>query len=121
MPREFRFYVYIMASKSRRIYTGVTNDIGRRVAQHKAGKIEGFTQRYKINRLVYFELFQYVKSAIHREKEIKGWDRAKRVALIERENPTWDDLAHDWGTRLGQTCCTTQARRCPTESRSLGR
>ena len=86
-----------MASKSRRIYTGVTNNIDRRVAQHKAGKIEGFTQRYKINRLVYYEHFQFVQAAIHREKEIKGQDRAKRVALIERENPTWDDLADDWG------------------------
>ena len=97
MAREFRFYVYIMASKSRRIYTGMTNNIERRVKQHKAGEIEGFTQRYKINRLVHFEEFQYVGNAIRREKEIKGWDRAKRVALIERDNPTWDDLAHDWG------------------------
>jgi len=97
MAREFRFYVYIMASKSRRIYTGVTNNLERRVKQHKAGEIEGFTQRYKINRLVYFEVFQYVGNAIRREKKIKGLDRAKRVALIERENPTWDDLAHDWG------------------------
>ena len=97
MAREFRFYVYIMASKSRRIYTGMTNNIERRVKQHKAGEIEGFTQRYKINRLVYFDMFQYVGNAIRREKKIKGLDRAKRVALIERENPTWDDLAHDWG------------------------
>ena len=97
MPHEYRFYVYIMASKSRRIYTGVTNDIDRRVAQHKAGEIKGFTQRYHINRLAYYEQFQFVQNAIHREKEIKGLDRAKRVALIERENPTWDDLADDWG------------------------
>ena len=97
MPHEYRFYVYIMASKSRRIYTGVTNDIDRRVAQHKAGEIKGFTQRYKINRLAYYEHFQFVQEAIHREKEIKGLDRAKRVALIERDNPTWDDLADDWG------------------------
>ena len=97
MPHEYRFYVYIMASKSRRIYTGVTNDIDRRVAQHKAGEIKGFTQRYKINRLAYYEHFHFVQEAIHREKEIKGLDRAKRVALIERENPTWDDLADDWG------------------------
>jgi len=97
MAREFRFYAYIMASKSRRIYTGVTNNIERRVKQHKANEIEGFTQRYRINRLVCFEVFPYVGNAIRREKEIKGWDRTKRVALIERENPTWDDLAHDWG------------------------
>src|SRR5271157_1323886 len=97
MAREYRFFVYIMASKSRRIYTGVTNNIERRVKQHKSGEIEGFTKRYKINRLVHYETFQYVRSAIRREKEIKGWDRAKRVALIEHENPTWDDLAADWG------------------------
>jgi putative endonuclease len=95
MAREYRFYIYIMASKSRRIYTGVTNNLGRRVKQHKAGEIEGFTQRYKINRLVYFEVFQYVANAICREKKIKGLDRAKRVALIERENSTWKDLAED--------------------------
>lgn len=61
MPREYRFWVYILSSKSRRIYTGVTNNIGRRIAQHKAGKIEGFTQQYKINRLVHYEEFQYVE------------------------------------------------------------
>ena len=97
MARECRFFVYVMASKSRRTYTGVTNNIERRVKQHKAGEIEGFTRRYKINRLVHYEVFQYIGNAIGREKEIKGWDRVKRVALIERENPTWDDLAHDWG------------------------
>jgi putative endonuclease len=100
MSREYRFFVYIMASKSRRIYTGVTNNIERRAAQHKSGEIKGFTQRYRINRLVYYEVFQYVENAIRREKEIKGWDRAKRVALIEGENPTWDDLAEDWGKAI---------------------
>ena len=98
MPREYHFYVYIMSSKSRRIYTGVTNNIERRVAQHKRGEIEGFTQRYKINRLVYLEKYQYVGNAIRREKQIKGLDRAKRVTLIERDNLTWDDLAAEWGT-----------------------
>ena len=97
MNREWRFWVYIMASKSRRIYTGMTNDIQRRVAEHKSGEIEGFTQRYKISRLVYCERFRYVGNAIEREKEIKGLDRAKRVALIESMNPTWDDLSEEWG------------------------
>jgi putative endonuclease len=97
MPREHRYFVYILSSKSHRIYTGVTNNIARRVAQHKAGEIKGFTQQYKINRLVYFEVFHYIGNAIHREKEIKHWIRSRRVALIERENPTWDDLAEDWG------------------------
>jgi putative endonuclease len=97
MSREWHFWVYILASKSRRIYTGVTNDIERRVREHKCGEIEGFTQRYKINRLVYRERFHYVGNAIAREKEIKGWDRAKRVALIEAENATWEDLSLEWG------------------------
>jgi putative endonuclease len=97
MPREYRFYVYIVSSKSRRIYTAVTNNLERRVAQHKRGEIEGFTKQYKINRLFYFERYQYIGSAIRREKEVKHWIRARRVALIERDNPTWDDLASDWG------------------------
>ena len=86
-----------MASKSRRIYTGVTNNVERRVAQHKAGEIKGFTQQYKIHRLVYYEELHLVGNAIHREKAIKHWTRAQRVALIERDNPTWDDLSEDWG------------------------
>ena len=97
MAEEKRYYVYIMSSLSRRIYTGVTNNLFRRVMQHKSGEYKGFTQRYRINRLVYYESFQYVNNAIGREKRIKGLDRAKRVALIERNNPTWDDLAEEWG------------------------
>jgi putative endonuclease len=112
MPREYRFYVYIVASKSRRIYTGVTNNIVRRIAQHKCGEIEGFTQRYKINRLVYFERYQYVGNAIRREKQIKGVDRAKRVALIERDNPTWDDLAAEWGKAIEPLTPDVNVTRC---------
>ncbi len=97
MAEEKRFYVYIMSSLSRRIYTGVTNNLFRRVMQHKSGEFRGFTQRYCMNRLVYYECFQYVNNAIRREKQVKGLDRAKRVALIERDNPTWDDLAGEWG------------------------
>ncbi len=97
MSPEWRFWVYIMASKSRRIYTGVTNEIERRVREHKQGEIEGFTQRYRINRLDYRERFQYVGHAIAREKEIKGWDRRRRMALIESVNPTWEDLSLEWG------------------------
>ena len=100
MEREWHFWVYIMASKSRRIYTGLTNDIGRRVREHKAGEVEGFTQRYKIGRLVYYEKFRYVGNAIEREKQIKGLNRAKRVNLIEGMNPTWDDLSEEWGKSI---------------------
>jgi putative endonuclease len=97
MKREWQFWVYIMSSKSRRIYTGMTNDIERRVHEHKSGLIEGFTRKYRIDRLVYLERFHYVTNAIHREKEIKGLDRKKRVALIASINPTWDDLSLEWG------------------------
>ncbi len=97
MSRDWRFWVYIMASKSRRIYTGVTNDIERRVREHKTGLMESFTRKYRINRLVYFECFHYIGNAIAREKEIKGLDRKKRVALIESMNPTWKDLSLEWG------------------------
>ena len=100
MAREHRYYVYILASKSRRIYTAVSDDLYRRVLQHKRGEIEGFTQHYKINRLVYYEPFQYVASAMRREKQIKSWLRVRKNALIERENPAWDDLAADWGRPL---------------------
>ena len=96
MSREWRFWVYILASKSRRIYIGVTNDIERRVREHKEGRIEGFTRRYRINRLVYTEPLQYIANAIAREKEIKSWNRQKRVALIESVNPTWEDLSLEW-------------------------
>ena len=70
--------------------------------QHKRGEIKGFTRQYRINRLVYYQEFQYVRQAIRTETVIKGWLRAKKVALIERENPTWDDLAADWGKPLSK-------------------
>ncbi|HJX83825.1 MAG TPA: GIY-YIG nuclease family protein [Candidatus Angelobacter sp.] len=88
-----KFYVYILSGKSHRIYVGRTNSLFNRVMQHKEGKIEGFTKRYKINRLVYFERFQYVNNCIARETQVKGWSRDKKVVLIERFNPTWEDLA----------------------------
>lgn len=97
MRGEKRYDVYIMASRSLTLYTGVTGDLYHRALQHKAGEIEGFTKRYHINRLVYYETFKYVNSAIAREKQIKAWTRAKRLALIKNENPTWQDLAEGWG------------------------
>ena len=88
------YYVYIMTNHSRRLYTGMTNDLERRVAEHKEGLAPGFTQRYRINQLVYFEEYARVEDAIDREKQIKGWRRAKKIALIERLNPHWDDLSN---------------------------
>ena len=95
--RKKCYYVYIMSNPSRTLYTGLTNALVRRVAQHKAKAIPGFTARYNITRLVYFEIFEYVKNAIDREKEIKSWTRAKRVALIELKNPKWNDLSRELG------------------------
>jgi putative endonuclease len=96
--REFDYVVYIMTSKSRVLYTGITNNLSRRVFEHKTDQIEGFTKRYRVHRLVYFELYNYIKGAIAREKEIKRWVRQRRVALIESINPTWEDLAAEWFT-----------------------
>jgi len=90
------YYVYIMTNHSGTLYTGVTNDLLRRVAEHKSGRGSGFTSRYRITRLVHFEERGDVQSAIEREKRIKGWDRAKKIALIERDNPGWKDLSEGW-------------------------
>ncbi len=90
------YYVYLMASRSRVLYTGVTNNLARRVNEHKRGLIPGFTSRYRVTRLVYFEEFADVRVAIAREKEIKGWVRMRKLRLIEERNPTWADLADRW-------------------------
>jgi putative endonuclease len=90
------YFVYILASRSRNLYTGVTNDVARRVVEHRHGLIDGFTREYRIHRLVYFESFGDIRAAIAREKQIKSWRRDKKVALINRENPTWEDLAAGW-------------------------
>ncbi len=87
------YYVYIMASLSKRLYTGMSGDLETRVLQHKQKQIEGFTKRYHINRLVYYETFRDVKEAIAREKQIKKWRREKRIMLIETMNPKWRDLS----------------------------
>ena len=94
--REYDFHVYILANRWKTIYTGVTSALETRVWQHKTKAVEGFTARYGIDRLVYFEHFTDIYDAIAREKQIKGWRRAKKVALIESMNPGWKDLAADW-------------------------
>jgi putative endonuclease len=91
-----RYYVYIVASKSRVLYVGVTNDLRGRVREHQHGIYDGFTLQYKVHRLVYYEVFGWVQDAIAREKQIKRWRREKKVWLIERENPTWEDLSDEW-------------------------
>jgi putative endonuclease len=90
------FHVYITASKSRVIYVGVTNDIARRVREHKQKATQSFTKQYSVDRLVWFEEHGRALSAIAREKQIKGWVRARKIALIEAKNPQWKDLSIDF-------------------------
>jgi putative endonuclease len=84
--------VYILSNKSMTLYTGVTNDLDRRIIEHKAGEC-AFTTRYHFDRVVYYEMFDLIIDAIAREKQIKGWTRAKKIALIKTMNPTWKDLS----------------------------
>lgn len=92
-----QYYVYLMASFKQTLYVGATNDLARRVHQHKTkADPDSFTARYNIDRLVYFETFGDVRDAIAREKEIKAWRRSKKVALIESQNPTWKELTFNW-------------------------
>jgi putative endonuclease len=90
------YYVYMMTNNSRTLYTGVTNNLEKRVLQHKRKLVPGFTSQYNLTRLVYYETFDDVRVAIQREKQIKGWLRAKKVALIVSGNPAWRDLSQDW-------------------------
>jgi putative endonuclease len=90
------FYVYLLASHSRRLYTGVTSDLPRRVWEHKQALQTGHTTRYRINRLVYFEATPNARAAIEREKQLKRWTRARKFRLIERDNPMWLDLSEGW-------------------------
>ena len=91
-----KFYVYIMTNHSGTLYTGVTNNLQRRVREHKSGKFKGFTAKYKIKKLVFFEEGNNINDALRREKEIKGWLRSKKIALIESINPDWKDLSLEW-------------------------
>ena len=90
-----QYYVYIMASLSGVLYTGVTSDLNKRVGEHKEAQIPGFTKRYKVHRLVYYETTNDVNAAIAREKQIKRWRREKKVQLVETINRGWDDLARE--------------------------
>lgn len=95
------YYVYILASRlGGTLYIGVTNNLLGRVYQHKTGTVEGFTKRYKVDRLVYFELVENIEAVIRREKQMKRWNRAWKVELIERQNPSWVDL-YDQLARTG--------------------
>jgi len=94
-----KFYVYILASKKNgTLYIGETNNLYRRISEHKSGLIKGFTQKYKVDKLVYYEETNYINNAIAREKQLKGWLREKKIALIESFNPSWEDLSKGWYT-----------------------
>ena len=96
----FVYIVSIVSSRSRIVYTGVTNNLGRRILEHRTKLIPGFTKKYRIHRLMYYEAFGDIRDAIAREKQIKAWTRAKRVALIEAKNPTWADLSESLFARI---------------------
>jgi len=114
MPREYRFYVYILQSSSRRaLYIGMTNNLHRRVFEHKTHRLEGFTDDYNAVRLVYWERFESVQRAIVREKQLKNWRREKKLWLIGRFNPGWKDLAEDWYPHLASAEETQGPSTCP--------
>jgi putative endonuclease len=106
--RDHHYYVYIIASRTHILYTGITNNIERRTDQHINATFPGFTAIYKCHRLVWFERYQYVNNAISREKQIKHWRREKKIKLIEQTNPTWCDLSEQW---LKQTADLSTALR----------
>ena len=91
------YYVYMLTNWNNKvIYTGVTNNLERRLYEHKNGIVEGFTKKYNVHKLVWFDYTTDVRVAIEKEKQIKGWTRAKKNALVERDNPDWKDLSEVW-------------------------
>jgi putative endonuclease len=101
------YYVYILTNTHHTVlYTGVTNDLERRCFEHKQKKIKGFTQKYNVDRLVYFERFDFIDLAIAREKQIKGYSRMKKVALIDQFNKEWKELFYDG--KIENSCCQSE-------------
>ena len=98
--KDHEYFVYIVGSRSGTLYIGTTNSIYRWALEHKRGEIEGFASKYRCNRIVYYEGFDDVHKAIGREKQLKGWTRAKKIALIESKNPRWEDFAEKWGEQM---------------------
>ena len=94
---EHKYYVYILSNKKNgTLYIGMTNNIERRIYEHKIGLVEGFTKRYGLSKLVFCEFYKYVNDAIKREKQLKNWHRQWKINLIEEDNSNWDDIAKDW-------------------------
>src|SRR5271157_1676761 len=105
MPCERKtYYVYIMGSLSGTLYIGMTSKLHARTFEHKFHRVEGFTDKYRVERLLYSESFDAVHRAINREKQLKGWRRSKKIALIEYRNPQWLDLARGWFPWMTGSC-----------------
>ncbi len=109
--REHHYYVYIVASRTRVLYCGMTNSVARRTEEHRAAVIPGFTAAYQCRRLVWYEHYRYVHNAIDREKQIKRWTRAKKIHLIEETNPSWADLSEEWRVETADPSATLRSGR----------
>jgi putative endonuclease len=96
----YKFWVYIMSTNSGTLYIGMTGFVDTRIFQHKSGEMDGFTKKYECKRLVYYERYDDVYVAKRRERQLKGWRRDKKIALIEKMNPRWEDLAEHWGREM---------------------
>jgi putative endonuclease len=118
-PKAFHVYIMTNRPRSHVLYTGITGKLARRVFQHKNKLVPGFTSRYNLTRLVYYERFVYPDAAIAREKEIKGWRRSKKICLIESMNPYWQDLAESW-TDVYKPGIDRRGLTCPARNPSLG-
>ena len=114
---EGDYFAYIVASRSHTLYIGMTGDLLKRVFQHKHKTFEGFSADYNCNRLVWFERFQDPRNAIEREKQLKGWRRAKKIALIEKVNPAWVDLSEGWYFVANASANTTAGPSTPSSLR----
>jgi len=91
------YYIYITTNKKKgTLYIGVTNNLERRMYEHKNKILKGFTEKYNLNKLIYYEETDDISIAIHREKRLKHWNRSWKIALVEKENPNWEDLSKDW-------------------------
>jgi putative endonuclease len=112
-PKQFFVYIMTNGPKPAVLYAGITGNLPHRVWQHKSKLISGFTSRYDLNQLVYYERFFYPDPAISLEKEIKGWRRSKKIKLVESMNPRWEDLAKDCGNEFKPDPANSPAREIP--------
>ena len=96
-------FVYMLGSRSGVLYIGVTNNLERRLSEHKAAQVKGFTKKYRVNRLLWYERYDRIEDAIAREKQMKNWRRDKKARLIERDNPDYADISQEWYESAGNT------------------